>query len=74
MKRCGMCGSPDLKLQNIKGSYFPYKDQNIELLIDQDALVCQNCQNIVFTSSEIQLLDQNLVRSREIMDQKGDDK
>ncbi len=67
MKRCGECGSTHLKLQNIKGSMHPWRSYSqVELLCDQNALVCQNCQNQILSTKDFLRLDKNIEASLKI--------
>lgn len=64
MKRCGMCGSTNLKSENIKGAHYPWRDHLfVELSYDQEVLVCQNCQNRVMSSKNIIELESNIRKS-----------
>lgn len=61
MKRCGECGSQNLKLKNIKGTVHPWRDfLNVELLCDQNAFVCEECGNTPMTSKDITHLEKNI--------------
>jgi hypothetical protein len=62
--RCGECGSKNLALTNIKGSYVPWKDYTqVELLFDQKVNVCGECGNHIYTSKDLVELDVNIARS-----------
>ncbi len=59
--RCGECGNKNLKLENIKGTTHPWKDfVGVELLQDQEVLVCQNCKNKVLSLKNINELERNI--------------
>lgn len=61
MIRCGMCGSTNLKKENIKGSTHPWRDHLAVVLDnDQDVLVCQECKNHILSSKDISNLETNI--------------
>lgn len=64
MQRCGVCGSKELEKNNIKGTTHPWKDYlQVELLYDQDCVICQKCGNQIMTPRDLAELDKNIVAS-----------
>lgn len=61
-KRCGECGSRELKLKNQKGKPYPWKDYPAVFLNkDYEVLECSQCGNTVESGTDIKNLS-NLVQ------------
>lgn len=61
--KCPIC-SKNLKIADIKGSAFPWKDFSfVELLVSFHALSCQNCGEVIIKSSDATVLDEGLEKS-----------
>lgn len=64
MKRCGECGSTNIKLENIKGTSHPWKDfKKVVLAYDLEVPVCQNCGNQLMSTLDLIELDKNIAAS-----------
>src|SRR5690606_15176297 len=62
--RCGQCGSTNVDKENVKGRKFSYKDFNaVELSVDLQLHVCQNCSNIITLAGESALIDTSIENS-----------
>ena len=58
MRRCGECGSTEVKLSDILGTQVPYKDYPSVLISkSHDFHRCMKCGNFVFKSGEPKILD-----------------
>lgn len=61
--RCHLCGS-DLKIADIKGATFSWKDFNaVKLLVSFNALKCSKCQEILIRGDDATRLDEALEKS-----------
>lgn len=61
MRQCGKCGSQNLKIRNIKGTKQVWRDYlGVELLCDQDAIVCEDCKNLLLYPKDITALEKNI--------------
>jgi transcriptional regulator with XRE-family HTH domain len=61
--KCHICNS-DLKITDIKGTIFPWKDFNfVELLTSFNSLSCQQCGETIISATDTELLDEALENS-----------
>jgi hypothetical protein len=57
-KRCGACGSKDIKESQVKDRTFPYRDYPSVLLTEPAQLLqCQNCGELILSVADIKKLD-----------------
>lgn len=58
MRRCGECGSSEIKLEDIKGIAVPWKDYT-SVFISQSHKFhrCQNCGNFIYKVGDAEILD-----------------
>lgn len=63
-KRCGECGSNHVSHANVKGRTFPYKTYSaVELSVDLELNVCQECSNIIYAKGDAHRLDEAIKAS-----------
>lgn len=62
--RCGECGSRNIKLSNVKGRVFPYKQYSkVKLAVDLFLNVCLDCNNYIELGSDSRKIDEALKES-----------
>lgn len=62
--RCGECGSRNLKTDNAKGRFFPWKQYSkVEIVIDLFLYTCQDCDNQIFVDGDCERLDKAIEES-----------
>ena len=64
MKRCAECGSSSLKMVDVKGRAFPWRDYPaIHLFVDYEAVECQSCHELLFRGSDLKAFDEAIAAS-----------
>ena len=62
--RCGECGIVGMKLRDVKGSKWYYKNlTDVVITEDLELYCCDNCPNIGFASGQAKLIDEAIVKS-----------
>ena len=64
IRRCGNCSSKNILRSNVIGRTFPYKTYSaVQLSVDLQLNVCTDCDNIIYTKGDAQLIDEAIKSS-----------